>query len=63
LPAIDGNIPHYVQYYRNELTELLTNYGKISEVWFDGAKGGDSKLCYYGGVNGDIGVGRSVDES
>ena len=29
----------YNAFYCNQLTELLTNYGEISEVWFDGANG------------------------
>jgi alpha-L-fucosidase len=37
----------YNTYYKNELKELLTNYGKISEVWFDGAKGANAKNMQY----------------
>ena len=34
-----GDSPKYNEYFRNQLRELLTNYGKITEVWFDGANG------------------------
>ncbi len=31
-----GNWKSYYQFMNNQLTELLTNYGKIGAIWFDG---------------------------
>ena len=31
-----GDYARYLQFMKNQLTELLTNYGEISGVWFDG---------------------------
>lgn len=32
-----GDSPAYNQFFINQLSELLTNYGQVHEVWFDGA--------------------------
>lgn len=35
-PDPKGNWKSYYQFMNNQLTELLTNYGKIGAIWFDG---------------------------
>jgi alpha-L-fucosidase len=43
----DYGKPEYITYFRNQMRELLTNYGPVFEVFLDGANGGDG---YYGGA-------------
>jgi alpha-L-fucosidase len=51
----DYGKPEYIEYFRGQLRELLTNYGDIFEVWFDGANGGTG---WYGGANEERKVDR-----
>jgi alpha-L-fucosidase len=53
----DYGKPEYITYFRNQLAELLTNYGPIFEVWFDGANGGTG---YYGGANENRKIDRTT---
>ncbi|KAM7280568.1 hypothetical protein ACFE04_007702 [Oxalis oulophora] len=42
-----GNTKEYNEYYMGQMTELLTRYGEIKEVWLDGAKGEKEKDMEY----------------
>ncbi|MGC9354114.1 MAG: alpha-L-fucosidase [Mariniphaga sp.] len=53
----DYGKPEYLTYFRNQLRELLTNYGEVFEVWFDGANGGTG---WYGGANEERRIDRKT---
>ncbi len=47
----DRNAPYwgkkeYTYYYVNQLTEILTQYGKIDEIWWDGAGSSNAEYDY-----------------
>ncbi|MDJ1481863.1 alpha-L-fucosidase [Cytophagaceae bacterium YF14B1] len=49
--------PEYLEIYRAQMNELLTQYGPVFEIWHDGANGGDG---YYGGSRKTIKIDRST---
>jgi len=53
----DYGRPEYLQFYRSQLRELLTGYGPISELWVDGANGGNG---WYGGADEERRIDRAT---
>lgn len=47
LPSFSYQATDYGAYFLNTLYEILTQYGKISEVWFDGSNGNTAKSEKY----------------
>lgn len=48
--------PGYLDVYYKQIEELLTQYGPIFEIWFDGAMGGDG---FYGGARENRNIGQA----
>ena len=53
----DYGRPEYLAYYRDQLRELLTSYGPITELWVDGANGGSG---WYGGRDEERRIDRAT---
>lgn len=53
----DYGRPAYLTYFRNQLRELLTEYGPVTEIWLDGANGGTG---HYGGADEERRIDRET---
>ena len=47
----------YITAFREQIKEVLTEYGEIFEIWFDGANGGNG---WYGGANENRNIDRTT---
>lgn len=53
----DYGRPEYIEYFRKQMQEIMTNYGDVFEFWIDGANGGTG---YYGGANENRKIDRAT---
>jgi len=56
--AIYGTPEYVTDIFEKQIREVLTQYGEIFEMWFDGANGGDG---YYGGAREKRNIGIAKD--